>query len=153
MASLERRLANHAVIGLDTSIFIYHLEAHLDYLPLTKSVLEGVETGRWQAVTSTVTIMELTVQPWRINRPDIVRQYEALLVNFPNLQILEVSRDVARRAAQLRASYNIRPADALQVGTAIIGGATGWVSNDKKLKRLASLLDVVILDEYLELKI
>ncbi|HEX9924884.1 MAG TPA: PIN domain-containing protein [Anaerolineae bacterium] len=150
MASLEQQLAAHSVIGLDTRFFIYHLEAHPDYLPLTKRILKAVESGRWQAVTSTVTIMELTVQPWRINRPDIARQYEVLLANFPNLQIIEVNRSGARRAAQLRAIYNIRPADALQVGTAIINGATGWVSNDKKLKRLASILDVVILDEFIE---
>jgi predicted nucleic acid-binding protein len=150
MASLEQQLTAHSVIGLDTSIFIYHLEAHPHYLPLTKRILQEVESGRAQAVTSTVTLMELTVPSWRINRPDIARQYEVLLTNFPNLQIIEVNRDVARRAAQLRAQYNLRPADALQVGTAMINGATAWVSNDKKLRRLASIVDVIILDEFIE---
>lgn len=149
MASLEQRLANHSRIGLDTSVFIYHLEAHPDYLPLTKTILGGVQAGQWQAITSTITIMELTVHPWRINRPDIARQYEVILANFPNLILAEVSRDIARRAAQLRATYNLRPADALQVATAIVNRATAWVSNDKKLKRLAPVLDVVILEEFI----
>ena len=150
MANLEQQLAAHSIIGLDTSIFIYHFEAHPDYLPLTRRILKEVESGRRQAVTSTVTLMELTVLPWRINRPDIARQYEILLTNFPNLQIIEVSREVARRAAQLRAEFNIRPADALQVGTAFTNEATVWVSNDKKLRRLASIVDVVILDDFIE---
>jgi len=82
MGQLGERVTAHAVIGLDTSIFIYHLQAHPDYQPLTQELLTGVETGRWTAVTSTVTIMELTVRPWQLNRPAVARTYEALLVHF-----------------------------------------------------------------------
>jgi predicted nucleic acid-binding protein len=148
MARIDQRLESHTIIGLDTTIFIYHLEAHPHYLELTKAVLNGVQSGQWRAVTSTVTILELTVRPWRMNRPDIAREYEAVLANFPNLHLADVSRDVARRAAQLRASYNLRPADALQIAAALIHQATVWVSNDKKLRRLGPILDVIILDEF-----
>jgi predicted nucleic acid-binding protein len=149
VAGLEQRIANHPIIGLDTSIFIYHLEAHPQYLPLTRVVLNQVQSGQCMAIASTVAIMELTVQPWRLNRADVARQYEVLLANFPNLKLVDVTREVARKAAQLRASYNLRPADALQVGTAIVNGATLWVSNDKKLKRLVPDMEVIILDEYI----
>jgi predicted nucleic acid-binding protein len=152
MADLEQRLANHNLIGLDTSIFIYHLEGQATYLPLTREILGRVETGQNDAVVSTVTIMELTVHPWRVHRSDVARQYEVLLVNFPHLQLVDVTRDVARKAAQLRAQYNLRPADALQVGTAMISGATLWVSNDKKLKRLEPETEILILDEYVGLE-
>lgn len=150
MANLPQRLANHQVIGLDTSIFIYHLEANQKYLPLTRSILKFVESGQGKGVISTVTVMELTVHPWRINRADVARQYEALLINFPNLRLVEVTREVARQSAQLRALYNLRPADALQVGTAIISGATVWISNDKQLKRLEPGLEVIILEDFVE---
>ena len=115
MGRIGKRLAGHAIAGLDTSIFIYHLEAHPDYQALTQELLAGVENGRWQAVTSTVTIMELTVHPWRQNRSAVAREYEALLAHFPNLTLAGVTREVARQAAQLRARYRVRPADALQV--------------------------------------
>ena len=136
MGHLEQRLSEHRLIGLDTSVFIYHLGGHPQYLPLTRPVLRAVQSGECQAVVSTVTIMELTVQPWRANRPDVARQYELLLANFPNLTMIEVNRDVARQAARLRARYNLRPADALLVATALFNRATLWVSNDKQLKRL-----------------
>lgn len=149
MADIQQRLADHTIIGLDSTIFIYHIEANLRYLPLTKIVLNGVQSGQYNAITSTVTIMELTVHPWRANRGDVAREYEIMLVNFPNLYLANVTREVARQAAQLRANYNLRPADALQVATAIMHQATAWVSNDKKLKRLASILDVIILDQFI----
>jgi predicted nucleic acid-binding protein len=148
MERFREQLAQHAVIGLDTSIFIYHLEAHPRYLPLTRELLNRVEAGRQRAVTSTVTVMELTVHPWRIGRPSIAREYEAMLAHFPHLTLVDVTRDVARRAAQLRARYRLGPADALQVAAALMHEATAWVSNDHQLARLSPTLDVIILDDF-----
>ena len=147
MEAYERRLSAHRVLGLDTSILIYHLEAHPVYQPLTQALLSRIESGRWTAVTSTVTLMELTVRPWQLGRPGVARAYEALLVHFPHLAVVDVTRDVARRAAQLRARFNVQPADALQVGTSLVHGATAFVTNDRRLARLSSLLDVVLLDD------
>ena len=144
----KKRLAPHAVIGVDTSVFIYHLEAHPVYLPLTQELLAGVETGRWTAVTSTVTVMELAVHPWQLGRPAVARAYEALLVHFPHLILADVTRDVARRAAQLRARYRVRPAGALQVATALIHEATAFVTNDQRLVRLSPVLDVITLGDF-----
>jgi len=152
MGHLGERLATHTIIGLDTSVFIYHLEAHPVYLPLTRELLAGVEAGRWTAVISTVTVMELTVRPWQLDRPAVARAYEALLVHFPHLILADVTRDVARRAAQLRARYRIRPADALQVATALIHEATAFVTNDRLLTRLSPALDVVMLDNFVPLE-
>jgi predicted nucleic acid-binding protein len=150
MANLQQRLEAHQLIGLDTTIFIYHVEANQKYLPLTRNILRYIESGQGHGIISTVVVMELTVHPWRINRGDVARQYEALLVNFPNLKFVDVTREVARQAAQLRAKYNLRPADALQVATAMVNGATVWVSNDKQLKRLEPAIEVIILEDFVE---
>ena len=68
-----------------------------------------------------------------MNQPHVARQYEALLVHFSHLTIVDVTRDVARRAALLRATYNIQSPDAILITTAVIGGATAFITNDKKL--------------------
>ncbi|VAW40307.1 hypothetical protein MNBD_CHLOROFLEXI01-1085 [hydrothermal vent metagenome] len=149
MDRIRQRLANHSLIALDSAIFIYHFEAHSTYFPLTQTILEMVSDGTCQAVISTVTLMELTVLPWRLGRANVARQYELLLVNFPHLTIVDVSRDVARRAAQLRTLYRIRPADSLLVATGLVNQATAWVTNDKNLRRLAPDIEVFILDDWL----
>jgi predicted nucleic acid-binding protein len=148
MERLRERLGGHAIIGLDTCIFIYHLEIHPRYQMLTQELLAGVQAGRQTAITSTVTVMELTVRPWQVGRPAVAREYEALLVHFPHLTLADVTRDVARRAAQLRARYRLRPADALQVATALVHGATAFVTNDRQLTRLAPVLDIITLDDF-----
>ena len=73
MADLQRRLNDHKVIGIDTSIFIYHFEAHPNYLPLTTQVLNNIQTGKQRAIVSTVALMELTVHPWRAKQPQVAR--------------------------------------------------------------------------------
>jgi predicted nucleic acid-binding protein len=148
MGRLSERLAEHAIIGLDTPVFIYHLEAHTTYLPLTQELLSGIQSGLWRAVTSTITIMELTVPAWRLGREAVARQYEALLANYPHLTIAPVTRDVARCAAQLRARFNIRPADALRMATSLVEETTAFVTNDRTLARLQPMIDVVILDDF-----
>jgi predicted nucleic acid-binding protein len=148
MDAFRERLAEHAIVGLDTSIFIYHLQDQPRYRRLTRTLLAAVQAGRLRAITSTVTIMELTVHPWRVNRPAVARQYEALLVHFPNLTVADVTRDVARRAAQLRARHDLRPADALHVASALLHEATAFVTNDRRLRRIAPEIDIIVLDDY-----
>ena len=149
MERFRERLAGHAIVGLDTNIFIYHLEAHPRYQPLTQALLAGVQAGRQGAITSVVTVMELTVRPWRMGRAAVAYEYEALLLHFPNLTLADVTRDAARRAAQLRARYSVRPADALQVATALVHSATAFVTHDQRLARLSPELDVIALDDFL----
>ena len=146
MERLDERLAGHTLVGLDTPVFIYHFEAHPRYLPVTQDLLAGVQAGRWSAVTSTVTIMEVAVRPWQLDRPAVAREYEVLLSYFPNLDVVDITRDVARRAAQLRADYRLRPADALQVAAALLHGATAFVTNDRLLARVDALA-IIFLDE------
>ena len=148
MVDLAQYLTAYRRIGLDSAIFIYHFEAHSTYLPLTTTVLSRLERGQFSGVTSTVTLMEITVHPRRAERADITREYETLLVHFPHLTMADVTREVARKAAQLRAEYGIHAADALQVATAIVNGAGLWLTNDKRLQQLASEIEILVLADW-----
>ena len=150
MDKFSKRLAKAKVIGLDTPIFIYFLENNARYGPLAQLTLNGVEKGKWQGITSTITLMEITVRPWQLGREAAAREYEAVLVHFPNLSIVDVDRNVARAAAQLRAKYNVTPPDALQVAASLSFGAKAFLTNDRRLSRLQELIDVLVLDDFLE---
>jgi len=146
----SKRLAKAKVIGLDTPIFIYFLENNERYGPLAQLTLNGIEKGKWQGVTSTITLMEITVRPWQLGRESAAREYEAILVHFPNLSVVDVDRNVARAAAQLRAKYNVSPPDALQVAASLSFGAKAFLTNDKRLSRLQELIDILVLDDFME---
>jgi predicted nucleic acid-binding protein len=111
-------------------------------------VLSAIQVGQVGGVVSVVALMELTVHPWRAGLVGVAREYEALLAHFPNLTLFDVTRDVARRAAQLRARCAVGPADALHLATAILNGGTAFVTNDRRLARLAPELEVIVLDDF-----
>ena len=150
MDEFSKRLAKAKVIGLDTSIFIYFLEDNLKYGPLAQITINGIEKGKWQGVTSTITLMEISVRPWQLGQETAAREYEAILVHFPNLSIVDIDRNVARTAAQLRAKYNVAPPDALQVAASLSFGAKAFLTNDKRLSRLQELIDVLVLEDFVE---
>ena len=152
MVGFREKLTSADVVGLDTSIFIYHLEANLTYAPLTKIAFESMEKGKFKGVTSTITLMELTVLPWRKGHENVAREYEAVLANFPNLSIVDIDRNVARLAAKLRADYNISPADALQLAAGFQGGAKAFLTNDKRLSGLQTVIEILILDDFVAME-
>ncbi|HET9017269.1 MAG TPA: PIN domain-containing protein [Thermomicrobiaceae bacterium] len=147
MVELTTTLRRHGRIGLDTSPFIYHLEGTSRYATLTEIVFGEMERGAFVGLTSVLTLMELTVKPLQLSRPDVARDYETALESFPNLDLVPLDRSVARRAAELRAGLRLRPADALQVAACLEHGATALLTNDSALRRVDAL-EVILLDEY-----
>jgi predicted nucleic acid-binding protein len=150
MDKFIQRLTKAKVIGLDTSIFIYFLENNELYGKLAQITINGIEKGKWEGVTSAITLMEITIRPWQLGRESIAREYEAVLVHFPNLSIVDVDRNVARVAAQLRARYNVAAPDALQVAASLSFGAKAFLTNDKRLSKLQELIDVIVLDDFVD---
>lgn len=142
---LARFLARHSRIGLDTSLFIYHLNDHPQYRHLTALIFQWVQRRGHSAVTSTITMTELLVHPYRANDIDQVNDIYALASTFPNLEWRPPTLAVADDAARLRAAYGLRTPDALQVAAALASGATGLASNDAALARVREL-DVFLLD-------
>jgi predicted nucleic acid-binding protein len=148
MGQLAERISHFTIVGLDTSIFIYHFEGNPAYLPLTHDLLSCIETGQVKGVTSTITLMEIIVKPLALKHIDVARKYEAMIVNFPNLDIVDLDRDVIRQAARLRAEYRLRPPDAVQIAASLLYGAGAFVSNDALIKRLQNEIEVILLDDF-----
>jgi len=146
--ALEKFLARHERVGADTMVFIYHLEDHPTYAPLTQPLFEAWEEGKSSGVTSVITLLEILVKPKREGKTEAARDYLELLTTYPNLTIVEVDLGLADLAADLRAKYVIRTPDALQLAAALQAGAGGFISNDGRLKQVAEL-EVVLLDELL----
>jgi len=148
LGALEEFLARHKRVGVDTVVFIYHLEDHPRYARLTQPLFEAWEEGRTCGVTSVITLVELLVKPKRERKSDVAQEYLELLSTYPNLTIVEIDLKVADLAAELRAKYGLRTPDALQLAAALQAGAGGFLTNDERLKGVTEL-EVVLLDELL----
>ncbi len=100
------------------------------------------------AVTSTITMTELLVQPYRDSSEDRVNRFYGLLSTFPNLQWVPADLEIAGMAAKLRAAHRLRTPDALQAATAVRAQATGLVTNDAVFRRV-DRFETLVLDALL----
>lgn len=149
VTQLSRWLKAHSWIALDTSVFIYQLQANSKYVGLTDEIFAWLQRPKSQGVTSTITITELLVQPYRDRNQQRADEIYGLLSTFPNLEWISPSLEIADAAARLRAKHGLRTPDALQAATAIRSGATGLITNDVTFRRLAGL-EVLVLDDLLQ---
>lgn len=127
-----------ATIGLDTAPLIYFIEENPRYFDIVRPFFEALDRGDFTVVTSTVTLIEVLVHPLRQGKMDIAEDYREILLNS-RLLTLDISSPIAERAAALRAGHNLRTPDAIQMATALHAGATGFFTNDARLKGIPGL--------------
>jgi len=146
IARLSRWLKIHSRIALDTSVFIYHLQANPTYIGLTDEIFAWLQRPKSQGVTSTITMSELLVQPYRGRNQQKADEIYGLLSTFPNLAWIPPSLEIADTAARLRAKHGLRTPDALEAATAI---QTGLVTNHASFRTLSNL-EILVLDDLLK---
>jgi len=144
MTSLTSALASVTQIGLDTAPIIYYIEEHPTFLPIVAPVFTMIDAGTLHAVTSTITVAEVSVMPLRMNRSDLQSQYLDLLLYSVNFETRVVDAALAQMGAQLRARYNIRLPDALQIAAALTAGCDTFLTNDGGLKRVSEIRVLVV---------
>ncbi|RUR86032.1 type II toxin-antitoxin system VapC family toxin [Chlorogloeopsis fritschii PCC 9212] len=139
-------LLHGQIVGLDTAPLIYFIEENPNYLDITDVFFEAIFRGEISVVTSVLTITEVLVYPLRQGNTTLAQQYREILFNSQGLTTIEVFPDIAETAAQLRANYNLRTPDAIQIATAIRGGASFFLTNDARLPSLPEL-SVLVLEQ------
>jgi len=145
---LRAFLRRHQRIALDTSVFIYQLEANVRYLPFTDRIFSWLERPDSRAVTSTITMTELLVQPYHDSDQQRVDEFYGLMSTYPNLEWIAPHLEIADLAARFRAFHRLRTPDALQAATAAHAGATGLVTNDPVFRRVDTF-ETLVLDQLL----
>jgi predicted nucleic acid-binding protein len=126
-------------IGLDTAIFIYFIEEHPQFLPVILPLFQEADEYKRQLITSALTLLEVLVVPYRAGNRILAERYEALLTRSRGVQLVDVSRDQLRAAAQLRAVTSVKTPDALQLVAALSAGCTTFVANDRRLPPIPGL--------------
>lgn len=124
------------VVGIDTMPVIYLMERNPTYHAFVLPFFAAVDRGDLTVVTSTVTLLEVLVLPLRLGNVELAQRYRRVLLAAKSVTVTPVIEPIAELAAQLRAEHNIRTPDAIQLATAIHGGASHFLTNDAKLPSL-----------------
>ncbi len=147
--SLSDELDRINTIFIDTALIIYYIEAHSQFGPLAKEVVDSFRSGRLSAFSSVITLTEVLSKPIEAEDEKLARKFAEFLKRGKNLSLIEISASIAERGGKLRGGYsNLRTIDAIQISVAIDVGADAFLTNDKKLKQIKEI-KVLVLKDYL----
>ena len=149
MGDLVAALRRHRNVGFDTLVFVYHIDARPPRALPADLALQAVISGSISGVTSVLTLLELAIKPLRLGRPEAATAYETLVKSIDNLAVVGIDDRTTRTAAELRAQYWLRTPDALQIAACIRHGATAFLTNDRRLRRLREI-EVLLLDDFVD---
>ncbi len=143
---LNDALKNISTLAFDTAPIIYFVEANPTYDALVTAIFQRVASGEITGVTSVILLCEVLVHPIRNKNLSLKQRYRDILQNSPNFFTKLINSTIAERGAELRAKYNLRTPDALQIAAALENACNAFLRNDKNLKRVTEL-KILILDE------
>jgi predicted nucleic acid-binding protein len=124
------------------------MERNPRYFDVADAVFAWMERPGFLAVTSTVALTEILVQPYRNANLPQAEDFYSLLTTIPNLEWVAPSLHIANSAASLRASYRLQPPDALLAATAIFCNASAFITNDPIFTRIPDF-ETLVLDQLL----
>lgn len=108
-------LANVSRLCVDTMPFIYFVEQNPAYFKKVRMVLTQITNGNIEGVSSVITLTEVLTLPIRLGRTDLEQAYRQILLQGKNFRLISINETIASRAAHLRAQYNLKTPDALQM--------------------------------------
>lgn len=146
MTKLNDALQGVSKLGLDTSPLIYFVERHPTYLSQMREIISRIDAGAFMGYSSVITLTEVLTQPLRLANGSLVSEYRMLLRQGRNFTLVSVDASVCETAAELRARYNLRTPDALQVASALSMGCEALLTNDTGIRRVTEL-HVLLLDD------
>ncbi|HVT44566.1 MAG TPA: PIN domain-containing protein [Thermoanaerobaculia bacterium] len=133
-----QRIGRASRICIDTAPIVYHLENVEPWSELTTLALDRVSEGTVECIVSAVSVTELLVRPYQLENLEAIEFCERFLLSMPNLRIVPVDYELARRAASIRARHRLRTPDSIIMATAIGEAADLLLTNDPDFEKAES---------------
>ncbi len=134
-------------IAMDTPPLIYFFENIHPYSKIVSSILEKADERKIRFICSAITILEIFVKPLRENQKGIQVKLEKGLIKNRKISIVPVTTSIALEAASIRAKYNLRTPDSIQIATAK-KYADYFITNDKKLEKYPHI-EIKVLESFI----
>jgi predicted nucleic acid-binding protein len=126
------------IIFLDTNVVIYAVEGNPVFGPkVVQRLVTALASGDFFMV-SDLTRMEALVGPLKTNNTTVEASFRSFFTR-PEVQVVDITAAVCDRAARIRARYNFKPMDSLQLAAAVEHGANVFLTADARLNAFTGL--------------
>jgi len=123
----------HAIVALDSNVLIYLFDGHGPLADAAEALIDGIAEGAASGVLASVALTEVLTRPAALGDGVLFERYAEELQAIPNLRIVGLDAEIAIDAAWGR-SGGRDLGDAVHVATARRAGATGFVTNDQRIR-------------------
>ena len=137
-------------ITIDTNIFINVKEEEEPFFEYSSKILDAIEDGQLKGVISIITIAELCVGYYNINKPREKDEYVSKLYSQDNYTIVNLDRGLADQSAKIRSETNLRLPDSIIVAASLQEKVSFLISNDGKFNRVKNLIKICTSEEFCE---
>ena len=121
---------------IDSAPIIYVLEEHPVFAARFLPVFERAESRDYELVITTITLAEVLAGPLRHGDEAVAEACRDTLSAPPVWRVVDLTADIAHRAARIRGRTGLRLPDAVQVATAIETSSVGLVTHDRDFAAL-----------------
>ena len=116
----------------DTMLFVYWLEDNVQYAKRMRHILSKMEERQDQLFTSTFTVGEVLVGPYKMRAFEAARQIREVFKE-PFVELIPYTLETADRYAGIRAQHGVSPADAIHLACAAQARIDVFLTNDAEL--------------------
>jgi predicted nucleic acid-binding protein len=129
-------LSSGSLVLVDSAPIIYVLEGHRSLARRFGPLFDRHAAGEVSFAVTTLAIAEVLAGPLMHGDEALAARYRSVLESW---YVVELSTDIAERAARLRARMKLKLADAVQAASAIAVNADALVTHDRDFARLTAL--------------
>lgn len=130
-------LGTSGTLALDTNILITAFNSPQG---AAAKLLDEIGQNRPQVFISTLVFEEFLVEIYKKKLEKDLEIYEDFITASGLFMVVDMTRQIARKAAQIRANLNIKAPDAIHIATALQSKAKTFVTLDRKIpKKIESL--------------
>lgn len=130
-------------VFLDTSPLIYLLDNDTNFGDKTNKILSALARDNNKFVSSVITCTEYLVIPYRTNNQPLIEAFWELAADC-GMVLYPITKEIALKAADIRAEYGFKTMDSLQLAVACTAGCQLFLTNDKQLRRFAEISCVTV---------
>ncbi len=109
----------------------------------------AVREERIRAQTSALSFYQLLAEPYRRGEEEVAAQAFRYLGGLAGLEVVPVTGEIARQAAEVRARLGGSAERALHLATGLVGGARAYVTYKTALRRVAGM-EIISLHEFMD---
>jgi predicted nucleic acid-binding protein len=139
-------LKNVSRLAFDSAPIIYYVEGRPGYTDRMRTIVRLMTKGQITAFSSVITLTEVLVKPLAQGNIKLVNNYRNMLLSGRAFHLISITPNIAEHGADLRARYNLKTPDALQIAVALDQHCDAFLTNDLGLKRVTEV-QVLVLDE------